>query len=265
MSKMTIDAILAQLPEWQPYVDGPEEACCQWQHSVDGRPNNVIVMHDEAHGLTAAPVCCRLHTGKPVWRIKPVQFFFNALPEPYIAGWKICRPFLRQRNGHFPERQFFDIGWQPAVAPDNGIMQGLHGRASVVLDTPVMGTLQPFTQPHQPEFQLPVFSFFLFSLMPETLADIVKFTFTHAQKFARQQFAIGIHIFSLFVMNINVLPAPSDQSRQTMRSEIVLSVSGIITLATVCLAPFTFLYGLLVYSAISAVFWQRFHQEVCYG
>lgn len=84
-------------------------------------------------------------------------------------------------------------------------------------------------------------------------------------KFARQQFAIGIHTFSLCLMNINVLPAPSDQSRQTMRSEIVLPVSGIITLAIVCLAPFTFLYGLLVYSAISDVFWQHFHQEGRHG
>ncbi|ACR67558.1 hypothetical protein DBV23_06565 [Edwardsiella ictaluri] len=265
MSYMTINAILAQRPERQPYIDGPEKACCQWQHGVDDRPNNVIVMYDEAHGFTVAPVCCRLHTGKSVWRIKPVQFFFNVIPEPCVAGWQIYRPFLCQRNGHFPERQFFDIGWQPAVAPDNGIMQGLHGRASVVLNAPVMGPLQPFTQPHQPEFQLPVFRFFLFSLTLETLADVVKFTFTHAQKFARQQFAIGIHIFSLCVMNINVLPAPSDQSRQTSWLEIVLSVSGIITLAIVCLAPFTFLHGLLVYSAISTVFWQHFHQEVCHG
>ncbi|MEC5504968.1 hypothetical protein P9911_003775 [Klebsiella oxytoca] len=265
MSNMTIDAILAQRPERQPYIDGSEEACCQWQHGVDDRPNNTIVMYDEAHDFTVAPVCCRLYTGKPVWRIKPVQFFFNVLPEPYIAGRKICRPFLRQRNGHFPERQFFDIGWQPAVAPDNGIMQGLHGRASVVLNTPVMGTLQPFTQPHQPEFQLPVFGSFLLSLAPETLADVIKFTFSHAQKFARQQFAIGIHTYTSSLMNINVLPALSDQCRQTSRSEIVLPVSGIITLATVCLAPFTFLYGLLVYSAISAVFWQPFHQEVRHG
>ncbi|HDC4528644.1 TPA: hypothetical protein O8U08_004064 [Enterobacter cloacae] len=265
MSNMTVNTILVQRPERQHYIDSPEEACCQWQHGVDGCPNNVIVMHDEAHDFTVAPVCCRLHPGKPVWRIKPVQFFFNVIPEPYVADWQICRPFLCQCNGHFPERQFFNIGWQPVVAPDNGIMQGLHGRASVVLNVPVMGTLQPFTQPHQPKFQLPVFRFFLFSLTPETLADVVKFTFTHAQKFARQQFAIGIHFFSLCVMNINVLPAFSDQSRQTMRSEIVLPVSGIITLATVCLAPLTFLYGLLVYSAISTVFWQHFQQEVCHG
>lgn len=111
--------------------------------------------------------------------------------------------------------------------------------------------------------KLPVFRFYLLSLTPETLADVVKFTFTHAQKFARQQFVICIHSFSLnFPVNINVLPAPSDQSRQTSWSEIVLSVSGIITLG---LAPFTFLYGLLVYSAISTVFWQHFHQEVCHG
>lgn len=96
--------------------------------------------------------------------------------------------------------------------------------------------------------------------------DGPEFTFTHAQKFARQQFVICIHSFSLnFPVNINVLPAPSDQSRQTSWSEIVLPVSGIITLAIVCLAPFTFLYGLLVYSAISAVFWQPFHQEVRHG
>jgi hypothetical protein len=261
MSNMTVNAILAQ----RPYIDGPEEACCQWQHGADDGPNNVIVMHDEAHDFTVAPVCCRLYTGKPVWRIKPVQFFFNVLPGPYIAGWKICRPFLRQRNGHFPERQFFDIGWQPVVAPDNGILQGLHGCAFTVLHPPVVGTLQPFTQPHQPKFQLPVFRFFLFSLPPEATADIVKLIFCHTWKFARQQFAIGIHFFSLCVMNINVLPAPSDQSRQTSWSEIVLPVSGIITLATVCLAPFTFLYGLLVYSVISAVFWQHFHQEVRHG
>lgn len=265
MSRNTINVILARLPEWQPYVYGPEAACCQWQHGVDGRPNNVIVMHDEAHGLTAAPVCCRLHTGKPVWRIKPVQFFFNVITEPYVAGWQICRPFLCQRNGQFPERQFFNIGWQPVVAPDNGIMQGLHGRASVVLNAPVMGTLQPFSQPHQSEFQLPVFRSFLFSLPPEVTADIVKIIFCHARKFARQQFAICIHKLRPLVMNINVLPAPSDQSRQTSWSKIVLSVSGIITLATVCLAPFTFLYGLLVFSAISTMCWPHFHQEVCHG
>lgn len=103
-----------------------------------------------------------------------------------------------------------------------------------------------------------------FSFLPEATAHVVKIIFCHARKFARQQFAICIHKLRPLVMNINVLPAPSDQSRQTSWSEIVLSVSGIITLATVCLAPFTLLYGLLVYSAISAVFWQHLYQEVCH-
>ncbi|MEG5901721.1 hypothetical protein [Enterobacter bugandensis] len=114
----------------------------------------------------------------------------------------------------------------------------------------------------EPELQR-VFS--LHSRSAGNVADVVRPIISFTLKFARQQFAIGIHIFSLCVMNVNVLPAPSDQSRQTMRSEIVLPVSGIITLAIMCLAPFTFLYGLLVYSAISDVFWQHFHQEGRHG
>lgn len=114
----------------------------------------------------------------------------------------------------------------------------------------------------EPELQR-VFS--LHSRAAGNVADVVRSIISFTLKFARQQFAIGIHIFSLFLMNINILPAPFDQSRQTSWSENVLPVSGIITLATACLAPFTFLYGLLVYSAISTVFWQHFHQEVRHG
>jgi uncharacterized membrane protein YesL len=87
----------------------------------------------------------------------------------------------------------------------------------------------------------------------------------HSGITARQQFVICIHIFSLFVVNINVLPAPSDLGWGTLRSEIVLSVSGIITLAIVCLAPFTLLYVLPVFSSFRAVLtsagccqWQHF-------
>jgi len=70
---------------------------------------------------------------------------------------------------------------------------------------------------------------------------------------ARQQFVICNHKLRPLVVVINVLPAPSDRSRQTSWSEFVLSVSGIITLLTVCLAPFTVFYVLSVYSSLSVI------------
>lgn len=82
--------------------------------------------------------------------------------------------------------------------------------------------------------------------------DAVRLIFSHARKFAGQQLLMIIHAVPfLQSVNINVLPAPSDQSRQTSWSEIVLPVSGIITLATVCLATF-FTHFLCVYSAVLA-------------
>lgn len=48
----------------------------------------------------------------------------------------------------------------------------------------------------------------------------------------------------IFVMNMNVLPAPLDRGRQTCRSVIVQTVQGMIPLAVVRPAPlFSFLHS----------------------
>ena len=224
--------------------------CCQWQH-FSGHLPGASMRTAGYHSLAARNLSGWNGKGTK-WRIKPVELFLNVVFEPHVAGGWVERPLFCECDRQFPECQFFNIGREPAMAADNGITQSLHGRTFTVLNPPVMGSLQPFSQPQQPEHELSLFGFFLFCFAPETTADFVKLVFFHTQKFARQQFVICIHIFSLFVVNINVLPAPSDLGWGTLRSEIVLSVSGIITLLTVCLAPFTIFYILAIYSSFRA-------------
>lgn len=181
-----------------------------------------------------------IHAGERV--VQPVELFFDViLPGTPLRIGGEFRPVIGQSQAHLLLGQLFHGIRRPLVLSDKCKFQRLSGRARPKLLMPVIFQPQPLSEPQQPVGPLHQFCARVFVVL--LTCQTVKILTALTNRINVGLILAFIHIpFSQFMVGMKLLSAPSDRSRETLRSENDLSVGGSISLPISGPTPFSEIY-----------------------